>query len=191
MPTSANDKLLFVHIPKTGGAWVSEALKAAGVDLTPVSENPHPFLSELEPGERFTFAFVREPAAWYSSLWHYHRHYPQTDWELVNRYIDLDLEDFILAMGRRWPGYLTGLYTHFVGKPGAEINYIGRQETLADDLVTALRLAEQDFDENALRSYPQRNHETSKLSVPDDVAVFIAEKEHAIYERYYSANLVR
>ena len=193
-----------MHIPKTGGTWVYDALPAAGVQLEQATANPHATLAEVDRGGRFTFAFVREPLPWYRSLWKFHRRDPQYDWLHVGQFLDLDLPDFIRAMGHHHPGYLAHYYEGFVGTPDDEIDFVGHHENLREDLIRALRLSGQDFDEAVLRRYPARNYDgelelrdsrpllppPSSLPVPDEVAQFIASAERGLYERFYYGSVV-
>jgi hypothetical protein len=49
------------------------------------------------------------------------------------------------------------MFEAYVGSPGSEIEFIGRQERLLDDLVTSLRQAGEQFDENAIRNLEPAN----------------------------------
>ena len=82
---------VFLHIPKTGGNWVTTALKEAGLvyrdfgyhkhlDWYRSSECPsfQPFWRRFLPSSLwcdmrsvFTFCFVRHPLSWYESWWRY------------------------------------------------------------------------------------------------------------------------
>jgi hypothetical protein len=202
MTTVANDQIVFIHIPKTGGTWVSEAMERAGVKAEKFGNGPHPELPSLDLEGRFAFAFVREPLSWYRSVWAFHRRFSQSDWPELGEWIDLDFPAFIDRMAENSPGYLSSHYTGFVGPANDEISFIGRYEHLADDLVTALHMAGQDFDEQTLRSVPARNFENeesmygSMLPPPDrsalptdcpaDVRARLIESEREIYDRFYS-----
>jgi hypothetical protein len=190
LATSINDRMLFVHVPKTGGVWVSEALACAGVEFTQiVPADMHPTLAELPRSGRFTFGFVREPVYWYSSLWRFHRTAPQHHWPKLGELLDLELVDFLQEVVQRYPGYLTKYFRQFVGSRDDEIDFVGRKEHLVDDLVHALQLAGQDFDERALRSWPQANVSTWLHDpVPDDLAAQLRAAEHEVYERFYVAS---
>lgn len=65
---------VFIHVRKTGGSWVREAIKACAI---PHEENG-PYDCEYHAGvfdlplflaSRFTFGFVRHPADWIRSAW--------------------------------------------------------------------------------------------------------------------------
>lgn len=78
-----NNKLIFYHVPKTGGRWVLSAMKRAGVRgigraprlrrVSPLGLWGHHSTPEAMPpglkNGRFSFCFVRRPFDWYRSFW--------------------------------------------------------------------------------------------------------------------------
>ena len=48
-------------------------------------------------------------------------------------------------------GFVTELFQYYVGKDLSKINFIGKQENAENDLVEALKLSGQEFDEGRLR----------------------------------------
>jgi hypothetical protein len=193
MTTLANDRMVFIHIPKTGGTWGTWAMQSAGVKFEKIGDTHHLMKEELEIGDRFAFAFVRDPFTWYSSVWKYHRSNPLSHWEPFSQWIELDFPDFLEQVVENCPGYLSEYYPRFVGPPDREINFIGRYERLVDDLVVALRLAGQDFDEKVIRTMPPINRSLSEddeevvvAQCSSDLIARLAETEQEIYERFYS-----
>jgi hypothetical protein len=192
VPTVANERLLFIHIPKTAGTWAEGAMRRAGVALERFAPGPHPQLSTMPPrGGRFTFSFVRDPLAWYRSLWSFRQRGATEAWKRIGPAIDLDFPDFLAEMAER-KGWLYDFYKLYV----EGIDFVGRKEHLADDLVTALRLAGQEFDEDKLRSFPARNFEGEEeqrlmkppdpdLQIPADLAHRIVVSEYQVYEEFY------
>jgi hypothetical protein len=194
MATCGNDKFLFIHVPKTGGMWVTEALQEAGVEVEEEfgATPEHPLLSELDRRGRFTFAFVREPFSWYASIWkfrnYFHLHKGPAEIQLpYDRFIELEFPDFVENVATQLPGFLAAHYEQFVGPREDEIDFIGRYERLGDGVVTALRVAGQDFDEEALRSFPPINVTGSHLDCPEETRLRLVQAESEVYERFYKS----
>jgi hypothetical protein len=176
--------------------WVTEALQAAGVEVEEeFGKTPeHPLLSELERRGRFTFAFVREPQSWYGSIWrfrnYFHLHKGAAEAQLpYDRYIGLDFPDFVDNIAEHLPGFLSNHYELFVGPPESEVDFIGRYERLEDDVVSALRTAGQDFDEEALRSFPPINVTGAPPDCPPETRLRLIRAESQAYERFYRSEL--
>jgi hypothetical protein len=192
MATCGNDRFLFIHVPKTGGMWVTEALQEAGVEVEEeIGATPeHPLLSELERRGRFTFAFVREPLSWYASIWkfrnYFHLHKGPAEGQLpYDRFIELDFPEFIDSVAKQLPGFLSNHYEQFVGPRDQEIDFVGRYESLEDDVISALRAAGQDFDEDALRSFPPINASGPHPDCPEEMKLQLMRAESEAYERFY------
>ena len=70
------DELLYVHMPKTGGLWISRILQnvAKGIRIpglprhTPAMDIPEEYLED-----RLMFGSIRDPWSWYTSLWQHLR----------------------------------------------------------------------------------------------------------------------
>jgi hypothetical protein len=205
MPAFVTDQTLFLHVPKTGGTWVTSAVLAAGIaavapdapDHAAVySEHGHALLGDVpEYGHRFRFAFVRHPLDWWRSYWG-HRMREGTWWEEIE--IDRvaghdDFGEFIRRVTRHLPGYLSSIYEQFVGTPADEIDFVGRYEHLADDLCIALRLAGETFNEAALRSAAPANvndYARFPAFYEPDLAFALARSERRAIERFYPWQLV-
>jgi hypothetical protein len=115
-----------------------------------LSHCPHP--------GRFRFAFVRHPVEFYRSYWRFKM---GAGWDPANP-LDMDcaatdFPAFVRNVLRLYPGMCGRLYQDYVGPPGGEIEFIGRHERLADDLILALRLIGERVDEAAIRACPPRN----------------------------------
>jgi hypothetical protein len=194
--TCGNDRFLFIHVPKTGGSWVSRALQAADIEVQeefgPTAY--HPLLSELDRRGRFTFAFVREPLSWYGSIWRFrnqhqfHKH-PIHGGLPYDQFIDLDFPDFVAQVAEHLPGFLSNHYELFVGPPENEIDFIGRYENLEGDLVSGLRAAGQEFDEVALRSLAAINTTAPHPPCPEETRLRLMRSEGEAYERFYKSEL--
>ncbi len=198
---------MFYHIPKTGGLWVEKAMQAAGLLCEPCQEvGGHPWAltgrhatpDGVAEADRFSFAFVRHPLTWYRSFWAYRmmlrnfspnrdgaRFPPDACWtEPFERFVQLCLEMYP-------EGWVGSLYRCYLGPDGNQLDYVGRQEHLADDLVEALRLAGETFDEAQLRATPRRNRSASmprfagQLGLSEETTQRVLECERWVIERYY------
>jgi hypothetical protein len=184
-------RVRFLHVPKTGGTFLTEAIAAAGVPIeTPEGSPGHASLAEsLDYSDRFTFAVIRHPLDYWRSYWAFRL---RTGWDMDHE-LDRDFatdnfEEFIEAVIAHVPGAASHLYEQFVGPPEDEIDFVGRYENLVDDVCRALRLAGESFDEQVLRSYPKVN--VSDYGVrgglyPQSLATRLAESERGAIERFY------
>jgi hypothetical protein len=185
-------RVRFLHVPKTGGSWAPEAIRAAGVPVTrPEGPPGHATLAESwDYADRFTFAIVRHPLDYWRSYWAFR---VRTGWEM-NHPLDRDFgtdnfEEFIEAVIAHDPGYASDLFEWFVGPPDGEIDFIGRYENLVDDVCLALALGGESFDEELLRSYPKVNvsqYGAHGPRYPPSLAARLAEVERRGIERFYS-----
>ena len=160
---------LFLHIPRTGGTWVRAAIHAAGIQTNEVAQSlaqkdgmlgsiKHAFLRELDDRCLFTFTFVRHPLAFYQSYWAYKMRRGPEDFNAFDaHHMHNDFCTFACAVVRDYPGWLSDTYARYAGQDGKGVRFVGKLEQLADDLVAALRLARERFDETMLRSVPPVN----------------------------------
>lgn len=172
-------------------------MKAAGVEVQPEGGTRHAGLDRVTVAGRFAFAFVREPLSFYGSWWHHCRVIDPSWRSRASSFIDaphiyfinLPFERYVEACLAHQPGFVSNLYREFVGPPEAEIAFVGRYERLVDDLVMALRLAGQDFDEGALRCVPAQNTSGSHVEATPELLARIREVEHEVYERFYTSRI--
>ncbi|MDH3648120.1 MAG: sulfotransferase family protein [Saprospiraceae bacterium] len=222
---------IFLHVPKTGGSWVTKVLEEQGLvkrrichihaDLdriyrykylgkilrSELSQVVKPYFStswkialkkqyptgtKLTSELPFIFCFVRNPIDWYLSFYRYmvlegwprlgdSRH--PTDWhpcsdlnELPNETFDL----FIDSLQQIYPGFLTSMYSKYTDP---RISFVGKQETLVDDLITVLRHLNLTFDEDQIRTTRVVNQ--SNRILPAEI---ICNKFHrkTVYETEYA-----
>ena len=152
----------FLHTPKTGGTWATMAIKASGIKFEDYRDNdglPHTTLDQCPCPEKFKIAFVRHPLQMYQSYWRY----KMGDGKIWrNNDLDKacwsnDFHDFVRNVLKSFPGVASQSLKDFVGPPGAEIEFIGKYETLVDDLIKGLKMGGEEFDEKLIRNYPPQN----------------------------------
>lgn len=199
------DKTVFYHIPKTGGIWVKKALWRGGVNYGRCKEIhsthwlrrehsvPELVAKEHKDG-MFSFCFVRHPVEWYISFWCYRLRSKildlrsPADWHWQNVF-----EEFVIDMLRAHPtGFITNLYQCYIGRNADQIDFIGRQEYLADDLVKALTIAGEKFDEQELRKAPWMNVAGGKkklrhfATLSDETRDRVIESENWVMDKFYA-----
>ncbi len=214
MAVMLNCGAIFLHVPKTGGSWVTQVLREQGLVRKEFSHihadmvraryyaggarvatrSSYEWLKSRVPrswkamravqrlkktGEAisdarfpYCFCFVRHPLDWYESWWrymcgrsgaHWAAESDLTSWHPCGRLRTLgdpDFATFVQNVNSVSPGFVTelfGLYT----QPG--IQFIGRQESLVDDLVTVLQRLDVRFDEQQLRESQRVN--TSRMQL--------------------------
>lgn len=166
------DRSVFYHVPKTGGIWVKEAMRQAGLQYGQCKDKrvSHPFglkrehatpdvVRDEEKAGRFSFCFVRHPVGWLQSFWAFR---VKTQWLDAkfppDWYWDDEFNTFVGNLVEAYPGgFVTELYQFYTGEDGRKVDFIGRQESLEDDLVRALTLAGETFNEEHLRATRWRN----------------------------------
>ena len=160
---------LFLHVPKTGGNWVSDVLEAndlvfahlGGKHAGPPQLAPLAHLLDTprrydRPNRTpFTFCFVRHPLRWYESWYRMNSERDWPDWaaddNAWNPSVELNglgartFEGFVENVLRHRAGFLTRMYRFYA----ADAHFVGHQEHLAEDLITALALLRVEFDDAA------------------------------------------
>ena len=174
------EKSIFYHIPKTGGIWVETAMKNAGLKLHRAGVNnfkpkfnlihrhntPQCILSESKKG-KFSFCFIRNPVDWYISFWKYRKETRTFENFPLDKIWSEDIKEFILNVKKTYPNFVGEMYQCYT----PYVDFIGRTENLADDLVKALRLAGETFDEEKLRFTPPQN--TTNIRIDEETKQWI------------------
>ena len=200
-------KAIIYHIPKCGGTWVKVALEEAGLDYKPARnlKGPQPFnlkIAHATPDVvvpstkkgRLGITFVREPIAWYTSYWSFRsRKGARRDDKFPADGLWSDnFDEFVNNILDAFPGgFVTELYQYYVGEDLNKVDFIGRQETLIDDLVDALEMAGESFEAGMLRATPPQNQSLNiwkrQCVLRDDTLKRIHDAESWVYEKFYHA----
>jgi len=193
---------IFFHIPKTGGSWVRRAIVNAGIPANEVMGQNfydkrsihtvldtlyHAFPVDVHAHGKFRFTFVRHPLTWYQSMWAHHAHIGWSSDYYSRPYTFGAFVEHTLNMR---PAHLSLVYRFY-----GDVEYIGRTETLADDLVHALRMAGEEFDEARLRATPRINELASlspwkeQCEYTPELTARVTEAEREAFERFgYTQN---
>lgn len=195
-----NDKICFVHLPKTGGRFVRICLQEVLSDVNfrdnegclserNVSIGAHSYPTEDK--EQFTFGFVRNPLHWYASFWA-HLNAPNRKRRLSYRKLyKKDINDFVRHVmtddicfnnSRGWASDIDfeemhehdyGLLTHLVKKMFKYNDVTYRMETIRDDLKSMLRKVYGDIDTSPVEKRPIVGK--GKKNAEDTIALYSPE----------------
>lgn len=166
----------FLHLPKTGGAWILKCLEYAEIDFQEI--DPERKIRGGHTGyyynkERgFSFSFIRNPFDWYRSLFKFNigtQTRPEWEQEDINKFVrDMTTSGHSLfEISKYFFGY------------DYEISFIGKYENLYEDLIDSLNFAiELNVDEEKIREYSKRvTNSTHKIMVED----YTTETKNLIY----------
>ncbi len=143
------DANLFGNRSMTGRQHLAEALHLLKGRVFPNSMNKN-------VRSPFRFCFVRDPFSWYESYWKFMEGRGWNDWgkinssqhwhpcAVLNGLGSSDFNEFVWNVVNRRPGYVSELFYSYT-KLG--ISYIGKTETLREDLLAVLRHLKVDFAE--------------------------------------------
>jgi hypothetical protein len=149
----------------------------------------------------YKFTFVRHPLAWYRSYfmymvqldWKRHGGLGIDPWHPYAALYDLRADTFAgfaANVVERAPGFVSAMYRRYT-EPG--VDFVGRQESLASDLVHVMRARGYAFDEASVRSRRRENvsSRSRTLALPRDLrAALIASEAEAIQRYGYGAERI-
>ncbi len=199
------DKTVLYHISKCGGTWAGEAVRRVGLPYSRCKEDkkkivelgnefglrrkhgiPRFMLPEEVEG-LFSVCFVRHPLSWYKSIWDYKKNPAARGRYPPDIYWVPDYDEFVTNLLDAYPGgFVTKLYQYYVGEYANQVDFIGHLEYLTDDLVIALTLAGETFDEDLLRARGPRNVSKKSTAVlSTETHNRVLEAESWVLERFY------
>lgn len=205
------DKWLFLHIPKTGGAFVESCLDSLCEDGQHHQNKPrlkrrlpmrHALQAHLMRHDArlrypaFTFTFVRHPETWYPSFWRYtvdselgcpgriHQHFRKFDWHPCRALLecwDYDINRWLRNVLRFCPMHLTRMYDLYCGPEGGE----------AVDFIGRQETLRQDVRQLFGRSFDEvprvNTSKTDKPVIDDGLLLEVVDMERFVVERFYGA----
>lgn len=221
---------IFLHIPKTGGSWVTQVLQQMGLiegrighmhaDIDrvlnayrfdgvkahagylikrKVQKKVRRFIHASElPEKPFMFCFVRHPLSWYESWFKYQSirwnwrtwgtELNPDDWHplsMLNGLGSADFTEFMLNVLRKRPGFVTELFGRYT-KPNI-VDFIGYQESLAEDLIQVLSRLNLPHDPSLIRNMAPVNVSTEielKIDWNPGLRAEVERLEYAAMIRY-------
>lgn len=186
---------MFLHVPKTGGHWVTEALTQARLAKRVWPQHHWPLEDvkndwrTLYPGRPlpFLFGFVRHPVSWYHSVW---RWYTKRGWRdkgpMVNAAKGLPFREFIVTVTDQCPGHLKQSVDKWLGPREEPVDFIGQFEHLQQNLYEALVRSGHKIDRSVLDGIDARNVNGVKGGqMTDDLVDRIVRSEAELIERFY------
>jgi hypothetical protein len=126
---------VFIHLPRTGGCWVSTAIAASGVPRFAAEQHCTPDVILPATPDRESFTFVRHPVAWWRSWWAFTGHagaWPSSG-SLFTPVIRCCLWPSYADFMERVLADIPGEYSRLVNRYTAGVHHVGRTENLAAD----------------------------------------------------------
>lgn len=149
----------FLHIPRTGGTWVRQAMHELGIPFNRAWDRgtrndvcrKHGLLHHYDrkyTDDRLIWVYVRHPVDYYSAVWRYLRKLGpvkmtklQTEWRwhphmYAARLYTPNYNRWVEQMLEAHAGWVSHLYDLYCGQVNIErVHWIGRTETLVDDFL--------------------------------------------------------
>ncbi|HEU5268329.1 MAG TPA: hypothetical protein VFU36_00285 [Jatrophihabitans sp.] len=180
---------LLLLVPKTGSSWIRAKVAELGLDVAEVGDpamREHDLLQHFDrSGYSAVGAFVRDPIDWYRSYWAYRM---ERGWRpryaLDEHCRSEDFETFVRLAVSTLPGALGNIYTSYTGGPEDEIDFVGRQETLAADLARFLDLIGEPYDPAVLDTGGRVNATSTRPAYPEELKELITLSEWDTMARF-------
>jgi len=183
-------KALFLHVPKTGGLFVTNFLKGRTKQVGYRHSHIN-LVGTVAYSNVFKFCFIRPPDEWYRSYWQMKMKFknswfyyePKTlyhpNWEIDPSCGSDDLNEFVRNCAEK-NGYLVRMYKQFIYGHGTQVNFVGRTETIKQDLATVLNYVGIPFSKGKLNRQPKFNKSprTQTLTEETRKLILFAEKEY-------------
>jgi hypothetical protein len=192
---------IFIHMMKTGGSSIRDALRQMDVKLTEIGRAHDPACILRFPGGQrpFTFVFVRHPLNWYRSYWAYrmmnhrwgvHPRQPITGWQTFGSVLDHECRanNFVKWMHNVLAympeGFLSRIYRIYT----EGVDFVGKVESLQEDFYHALQLAGEKIPVQSTQALPRNNGTLPKFlaaaTFPRDLAEQVMAAESYVVNRW-------
>lgn len=210
---------IFLHIPKTGGNWVTRVLAEQNLILDVIghkhSDVAHTFSLNSEingkllkyfikkkigllKSKPFVFCMVRHPLSWFES-WYKYMSQDKIRWKCwgrkgivaswhpnapLDRCCHTSFEDFLHWIVDNRPGYVSHLLNAYTYEG---VDFVGKQENLACDLVDALNQTSMSFDAERIMNHGPvgvSEFDDSKLNCSSEIKEEILKLEYSALVKY-------
>jgi hypothetical protein len=159
------DNTVLLHIPKTGGVFIKNALVACGIrhELVGNQHDHFPRLLDAKPisffADKLVYTFVRHPITWYQSRWSFRVKY---GWQAIHP-LDFNCASnnfhvFVDKVLQFKPdGWCAHLFDDYIKNGCRNLDFIGKTENLVNDFLHVMRRAGEQIDEDRVRNLPLIN----------------------------------
>lgn len=156
-------KSIFFHVGRTGGYWVRDVLAALGLysaEIGYLHSSPAGVQTENQlVTHPFHFCFVRHPLSWLRSAWMVDVRARYANGVFGDLVFAPSYSEFLEALVARYPqGPVSALLSHFYD----HCTFVGRYESLREDLALALFRAGERFVSDVLVQSPSVNSESNR-----------------------------
>lgn len=129
----------------------------------------------------YKFCFVRDPMDWYESYWRFQMGHNWKIWRITPKKIflkpakvwhpwnvledcsDDNFNEFLLKVAKNSPGYVSKMYSWYATE---DINFVGKQENLAEDLIEVLKRMDFKFNPDKVRNFQKINESKVNIKKP-------------------------
>ena len=187
------NKSTFIHVPKCAGTVIQAVLCHSNLVRYRYSmpHSGHLFLHQMpQDSDLFHFCFVRHPYTWWPSFWKYSK--------MDNE--DPNFNNWIRDYGPKFMGMYTNMVKRYLGEDAAfktdlKISFIGKVENINTDLILALKMANEDFDQSKVLDLISNVETNEKISrwqnkqqynreISNEAKEIIFNTEKWIFERF-------
>lgn len=189
-----------MHIPKTGGVWLSFILRRISNPVEIGHQHSHfPQLLQIYDQEwykdRFIFTMVRHPVTWYQSRWAFRmKHGWHSSHPLDYNCASNDFNQFVRnALEYKPDGWYSFEIDQFMSNVPGGVKHVIRLEDGLNGVIKALDKIDLKYDINVIKSVPRVNDsdmggKNSKYwaKYEPDVLKRVLQVERQVIDRYYS-----